>query len=119
MTRLPFDKLREARVSAQSWELLSSRCAVNLSQDEQKDFADAVRIYPTKERVAEYNNRHMVDLNSLALYVAASNEGPGEATAESKDAGNLSKGFSCLCWLSSPQSLDICWLGEWCAGHRL
>ena len=27
-------ELREARVSAQSWELLSSRCAVNLSQDE-------------------------------------------------------------------------------------
>jgi hypothetical protein len=36
-----------------------------LSQDEQKGFADAVRIYPTKERVAEYNHQHMVDLNSV------------------------------------------------------
>jgi ATP-dependent DNA helicase PIF1 len=62
-------ELREARVSVQSWELLSSRCAVNLSQDEQRGFADAVRIYPT-ERVAEYNYQHMVD-----LYVAASHEG--------------------------------------------
>jgi hypothetical protein len=102
-------ELREARVSAQSWELLSSRCAVNLSQGEQRGFADAVRIYPTKERVAEYNHQHMVDLNSPALYVAASHEGSGAATADSKDAGNLSKTFSCLCWLSShaySQSLE-------------
>ena len=35
----------------------------------------------------------MVDLNSPALYVAASHEGSGAATAESKDAGNLSKTF--------------------------
>jgi ATP-dependent DNA helicase PIF1 len=49
-------ELREVRVSAQSWELLSSRY---LSQDEQRGFADAVRIYPTKERVAEYNYWHM------------------------------------------------------------
>jgi ATP-dependent DNA helicase PIF1 len=86
-------ELREAKVSAQSWKLLSSRCAVMLSQHEQKSFIDAVRIYPTKARVTEYNYQHLIDLNSPVLNVAASHEGVGAAAAESKDAGNLSKSF--------------------------
>jgi hypothetical protein len=79
-------ELREARVSAQSWELLSSRCVVNLSRDEQRGF----RIYPTKERD---NDQYIIDLNNPVLYVAASHDGAGAAAIESKDAGNLAKTF--------------------------
>ena len=65
-------ELRQARVSVESWELLSSRCAVRLPRWEQESFEDAVRIYYTKERVNAYNHDHMLGLNSPALDVIAS-----------------------------------------------
>jgi ATP-dependent DNA helicase PIF1 len=65
-------ELREAKVSAESWELLSSRCAVRLFRWEQESFESVVRIYPTKEQVDAYNHEHMVGLNSPAFNVIAS-----------------------------------------------
>ncbi|EAQ89410.1 hypothetical protein CHGG_06029 [Chaetomium globosum CBS 148.51] len=70
-----------------------SRCASNLSPRVQAGFANAVRIYPTREKVRSYNHDHMVDLNSPALYVEATHQGDGASKAESKDAGNLSSRF--------------------------
>ncbi|EAQ86310.1 hypothetical protein CHGG_07563 [Chaetomium globosum CBS 148.51] len=86
-------ELRQARVSVTGWELLVSRCASNLSPRVQAGFANAVRIYPTREKVRSYNHDHMVDLNSPALYVEATHQGDGASKAESKDAGNLSSRF--------------------------
>ena len=95
--RLALLELRQARVSVESWELLSLRCASNLTAEERKAFADAVRIYPTREKVNTYNHEHMVDLRSPALYIPATHQGQGAEKAESKDAGNLSKTFpACL-----------------------
>jgi ATP-dependent DNA helicase PIF1 len=81
-------ELRECRVSEESWVLLSSRCAVKLSQAERDSFHNAVRIYPKKADVNRYNHAHMVGLNSPAIYVSAVNEGIGAEKAESSEAGN-------------------------------
>lgn len=87
-------ELRQARVSVTGWELLVSRCAANLSPRMQDSFADAVRIYPTREKVRAYNHDHMVDMNSPALYMEATHQGDGADKAKSKDAGNLSNRFA-------------------------
>lgn len=87
-------ELRQARVSVTGWELLVSRCAANLSPRMQDSFADAVRIYPTREKVRAYNHDHVVDLNSPALYIEATHQGDGADKAKSKDAGNLSNRFA-------------------------
>ena len=61
------EELRKADVSVPSWELLASRCSVKLSPEEVDSFADALRIYPTKTQVVEYNHQHMLGLDSPAV----------------------------------------------------
>ena len=69
--RRALEELREADVSVPSWELLASRCSVKLSPEEVDSFADALRIYPTKAQVVEYNHQHMLGLDSPAIQVEA------------------------------------------------
>ncbi|EAQ90195.1 hypothetical protein CHGG_06814 [Chaetomium globosum CBS 148.51] len=89
--RRALEELRKADVSVPSWELLASRCSVKLSPEEVDSFADALRIYPTKAQVVEYNHQHMLGLDSPAIQVEAKHEGVGAEKVESSDAGNLSK----------------------------
>ena len=86
-------ELREMKVSQESWSLLSSRCAVNLSGEEKDSFRDALHIYPVKRKVQEHNHDYMVKLNSPAFYVHAKSEGSGADKASSQEAGNLSQKF--------------------------
>jgi hypothetical protein len=86
-------ELRQAKVSPGAWDLLSSRCAVNLSPQEKAAFATAARIYTTREKVLTYNHEHLVGLNSPALYISASNSDKAVENLKSEDAGNLSNSF--------------------------
>jgi hypothetical protein len=87
--RRALEELRKADVSVTSWELLSSRCSVKLSAEEVDGFADALRIYPTKAQVLDYNHQHMLGLDSPAIQVEAKHEGVGADRVESSNAGNL------------------------------
>lgn len=89
--RRALEELRKADVSVPSWELLASRCSVKLSPEEVDSFADALRIYPTKGQVVEYNHQHMLGLDSPAIQVEAKHEGVGAEKVESSNAGNLAK----------------------------
>lgn len=86
-------ELREMKVAPESWQLLSSRCAVNLTQEERDQFRDALHIYPTKRKVQEHNHERMIRLDSPAIYVRAKNSGAGADKASSQEAGNLSQKF--------------------------
>ncbi|EAQ88882.1 hypothetical protein CHGG_05501 [Chaetomium globosum CBS 148.51] len=55
------------------------------------NFADALRIYPTKAQVVEYNHQHMLGLDSPAIQVEAKHEGVGAEKVKSSNAGNLAK----------------------------
>ncbi|EAQ91836.1 hypothetical protein CHGG_00071 [Chaetomium globosum CBS 148.51] len=59
--------------------------------EEVDSFADALRIYPTKSQVVEYNHQHMLGLDSPAIQVEAKHEGVGAEKVESSNAGNLAK----------------------------
>ncbi|EAQ83260.1 hypothetical protein CHGG_09664 [Chaetomium globosum CBS 148.51] len=83
--------LARADVSVPSWELLALRCSVKLSPEEVDSFADALRIYPTKTQVVEYNHQHMLGLDSPAIQVEAEHEGVGAEKVKSSNAGNLAK----------------------------
>lgn len=85
------EELRKGDVSVPSWELLTSRCSVKLSPEEVDSFGDALRIYPTKAQVVEFNHQHMLRLASPAIQVEAKHEGVGAETVESANAGNLAK----------------------------
>jgi hypothetical protein len=89
--RRALEELRKGDVSVPSWELLTSRCSVKLPPDEVDGFADALRIYPTKARVLDYNHQHMLGLDSPAIQVEAKHEGVGAERVESSNAGNLAK----------------------------
>ncbi|EAQ87519.1 hypothetical protein CHGG_04138 [Chaetomium globosum CBS 148.51] len=89
--RRTLKELRKADVSVPSWELLASRCSVKLSPEEVDSFADALRIYPTKAQVVEYNHQHMLGLDSTTIQVEAKQEGAGAEKVESSNAGNLAK----------------------------
>jgi hypothetical protein len=72
--RQALPELREARVSVQSWELLSSRCAINLSKmNRVLQMPDLP--YSYKGEGGKVQLPAHVDLNSPVLYVAASHEG--------------------------------------------
>ena len=89
--RQALEELRRAKVSVPSWELLTSRCSVKLSPEEVDSFANALRIYPVKAQVNEYNHQHMLGLNSPAIQVEAKHEGVGAERVDSANAGNLTK----------------------------
>jgi hypothetical protein len=48
-------RLREGRLSKESWELLGTRVANQLSPDEVSTFDNALRLYFTKEEVYNRN----------------------------------------------------------------
>lgn len=89
--RLALEELRKGDVSVPSWELLTSRCSVMLSLEEVDSFGAALRIYPTKAQVLEYNHQHMLGLVSPAIQIDAKHEGVGAERVESANAGNLAK----------------------------
>ncbi|EAQ92034.1 predicted protein [Chaetomium globosum CBS 148.51] len=55
------------------------------------NFADTLRIYPTKGQVVECNHQHMLGMDSPAIQVEVKHDGVGAEKVESSNAGNLAK----------------------------
>ena len=81
--------LREDKVTYDDWKLLSSRVSA-VVPDEIESFKDAVRIYPKKDDVREYNRSKLRDLRRPVARINALHEGRGADKASSEEAGNLS-----------------------------
>jgi ATP-dependent exoDNAse (exonuclease V) alpha subunit len=75
----------------ESWKLLSSRVQAKLDDREVARFANALRVYATKNRVNEYNHYHLDRLSRPVIQVKAKNVGLGAAAAPDDKAGNLAK----------------------------
>ncbi|KAK8912376.1 ATP-dependent DNA helicase pif1 [Metarhizium anisopliae] len=84
-------ELRLLQLSHESWKLLSGRVQAKLDDREVASFADALRVYATKDRVNEYNHYHLDRLSRPVIQVIATNVGPGAFAAPDDKAGNLAK----------------------------
>ncbi|KAK4068341.1 hypothetical protein Purlil1_13812 [Purpureocillium lilacinum] len=91
--RKALGELRLLQLSHESWKLLSGRVQAKLDDQEVAKFADALRVYATKDRVNEYNHYHLDRLSRPVVQVIATNVGPGAAAAPDDKAGNLAKQF--------------------------
>ncbi|KJK78206.1 hypothetical protein H634G_06379 [Metarhizium anisopliae BRIP 53293] len=89
--RKALGELRLLQLSHESWKLLSGRVQAKLDDQEVARFADALRVYTTKDRVNEYNHYHLDRLSRPVVQVIATNVGPGAAAAPDDKAGNLAK----------------------------
>jgi hypothetical protein len=89
--RTALGELRLLRLSVESWKLLSSRVQAKLDDREVARFANALRVYATKNRVNEYNHYHLDRLSRPVIQVKAKNVGLGAAAAPDDKAGNLAK----------------------------
>ncbi|EXU94568.1 helitron helicase-like domain protein, partial [Metarhizium robertsii] len=83
--------LRPLQLSVESWKLLSTRVQAKLDDEEVARFANALRVYATKDRVNEYNHYHLDRLGRPVIQVKAKNVGPSAAAAPDDKAGNLAK----------------------------
>lgn len=89
--RKALGELRLLQLSHESWKLLSGRVQAKLDDQEVATFADALRVYATKDRVNEYNHYHLDRLSRPVIQVIATNVGSGAAAAPDDKAGNLAK----------------------------
>ncbi|KHO10893.1 Sec1 family protein [Metarhizium robertsii ARSEF 23] len=89
--RTALGELRLLQLSVESWKLLSSRVQAKLDDQEVARFANALRVYTTKDRVNEYNHYHLDRLSRPVIQVKAKNVGLGSAAAPDDKAGNLAK----------------------------
>ncbi|KJK85038.1 hypothetical protein H633G_11133 [Metarhizium anisopliae BRIP 53284] len=89
--RTALGELRLLQLSVESWKLLSTRVQAKLDDQEVARFANALRVYATKDRVNEYNHYHLDRLGRPVMQVKAKNVGPGAAAAPDDKAGNLAK----------------------------
>ncbi|KIX01245.1 uncharacterized protein Z518_08970 [Rhinocladiella mackenziei CBS 650.93] len=86
--RKALDSLWDDRVSVNDWQLLSTRVQSVVSS-EIPAFADALRIYSTKQQVADFNHDRLRDLRRPVFVVHASHEGIKASNATTEEAGNL------------------------------
>ncbi|OAQ71916.2 ATP-dependent DNA helicase PIF1 [Pochonia chlamydosporia 170] len=82
--RKALGELRLLQLSHESWKLLSGRVQAKLDDQDVARFADALRVYATKDRVNEYNHYHLDRLSRPVIQVIAANVGPGAATAPAR-----------------------------------
>ena len=80
--------LREDAVTLEDWRLLSSRVSA-VVPDEVGGFEDAVRIYPRKDDVREYNRTKLRDLRRPVIKINALHEGKDAEKASTEEGGNL------------------------------
>ncbi|OWT42329.1 ATP-dependent DNA helicase PIF1 [Pochonia chlamydosporia 170] len=89
--RTALGELRLLQLSVKSWKLLSGRVQGKLDDQEVAMFANALRVYTTKDMVNEYNHYHLDCLSRPVIQVKAKNVGFGAAAAPDDKAGNLPK----------------------------
>ncbi|KID90368.1 ATP-dependent DNA helicase PIF1, partial [Metarhizium majus ARSEF 297] len=71
--RTALQELRLLQLSVESWKLLSGRVQAKLDDQEVTRFANALRVYATKDRVNEYNHYHLDRLSRPVIQVKAKN----------------------------------------------
>ncbi|KID81680.1 ATP-dependent DNA helicase PIF1 [Metarhizium guizhouense ARSEF 977] len=108
--RTALEELRLLQLSVGSWKLLSSPVQAKLDDQEVARFANALRVYATKDRVNEYSHYHLDRLSRLVIQVKAKNVGLGAAAAPDDKAGNhRSRSLFGLCNGARGTVYDIGW----------
>jgi len=89
--RQALEDLRNNKVTLQDWRLLSSRVRARLVGKEDLTLFDtALRIFPKKAEVHDFNRQRLIELNNPVINVYADHTGKGAEKTETEDAGNLS-----------------------------
>ncbi|KID81041.1 ATP-dependent DNA helicase PIF1 [Metarhizium guizhouense ARSEF 977] len=94
--RLALSELRVSQLSRESWQLLCSRTANQLSPTEVMAFDSALRLYFTTEEVRLTNADKLAGTNRPVKKIAARHRGRNAAKATEDEADNLSPEIS-LC----------------------
>jgi ATP-dependent exoDNAse (exonuclease V) alpha subunit len=87
--RLALSELRVSKLSKESWELLCTRVANELSPTEVATFDTALRLYFTTEEVKETNFKKLSAANRPVKRIVAHHKGRNAAKATEDEADNL------------------------------
>ena len=87
--RLALSELRVSQLSKESWELLCTRIANQLSPDEVAAFDPALRLYFTTAEVKETNFKKLSAANRPVKRIVAHHKGRNAAKATEDEADNL------------------------------
>jgi PIF1-like helicase len=87
--RLALSELRVSQLSKESWELLCTRTANQLSPDEVAAFDSALRLYFTTAEVKETNFSKLAGANRPVKKILAYHKGRNAAKATKDEADNL------------------------------
>jgi hypothetical protein len=87
--RVALGELRTSQLSKQSWELLRTRIANNLSPTEVATFDSALRLYFTNAEVRETNFEKLLAVNQPVKTVRAQHKGRNATKATEEEADNL------------------------------
>jgi hypothetical protein len=87
--RLALGELRASQLSKESWELLRTRIANDLSPAEVATFDSALRVYFTNAEVRETNFEKLSGVNQPVRTVLAQHKGRDAARASEEEADNL------------------------------
>jgi ATP-dependent DNA helicase PIF1 len=92
--RQALSELRVSQLSKESWELLCSRVANQLSPDVVATFDDALRLYYTTKEVKATNAEKLSAMNKPIKTVKAPHTGQNAPKATGEEAENLSPEFN-------------------------
>ena len=87
--RVALGELRASQLSKESWELLRTRIANDLSPTEVVTFDSALRLYFTNAEVKEMNLKKLSGVNQPVKTVLAQHKGRNAAKASEEEADNL------------------------------
>src|SRR3982074_3642472 len=87
--RKALSELRVSQLSQESWELLCTRVANQLSPDEVTTFDSALRLYFTTEEVRETNCHKLTAANRPIKKILTCHKGRNAAKATKEEADNL------------------------------
>lgn len=87
--RQALDHMRRATMDVEDWKLLSRRVRCQLSPSDQNKFANAMRLYGTREAVAEYNHTRLRDSGKPVILCESLDFPAHGKSIPSTQAGNL------------------------------
>ena len=87
--RRALKRLRAGKITIQDWKFLMQRSSANVSAKEKKDFEDALRLFTTNEKCAEYNLKKLVTLGNPIAKIEARHEPSSARHASDEQAQRL------------------------------
>ena len=87
--REALSELRVSKLSRESWQLLCTRVASELTAEETSDFNSAVRLYFTKEEVKAENFQRLADTKKAVMRINAEHNSRKARKATEDEAENL------------------------------